>query len=1118
PQRFRREFRAMARLSHPNIVKVFDLVHEDQTCFLVMELVPGETFRAWRRQMGGRIPPDRLQPIVRQVLEALAAIHGEGLVHRDITPTNIMVADERVKLMDFGLVKPVHPDVSLTVPGTILGTMNYISPEQARGEQVDFRSDLYSLGVVLFEALSGNVPFQGADPIALIIKHVTEAPPPLEGLVTGLPDAWRRFVETLMRKTPADRFQSCEEALRFLNTIDGRATPPTVAAKSRADFVYRAPMVGRERELAELESAFKELNGGGTVVWLSGEAGAGKSRLVQEFCSRLEASGVRWQGSACHEYEDIPYQLIADLLANLQTLQLDPQAIQTAVNPDSSSQEHVRKFYEDIASPEKKYGMFARTLDLITGGHIQVLVLDNLQWLDNDTLQFLSFVVRHLDTLPLLVIGIYRPDEVTSGDPVRRLQGVARRVVRHHAMELKRLDEETSRAMIAAMLGDARTAEVIGEDIFNESEGNPLFIQELLRMWVEEGRLQREYGRWRYRTLELDTIPVTIKELVQRRRSRLSQVGSNLLDLIAVHGRVADYNLLEKAAALDEDDLLDGIEELVRAGLLVELARPGGEEYELSHQQIGRVACDELPATRLRRLHRRLADAMVSLGGDRDVAAYPLLAEHFFKSGEWERAYEFNRLAGKHAAASLSWDQAGRFQKNALTALEHLGNEPVERSKVLVDLIGSLSQTGRANEVLALMPETLELLTSLRRYSSVPVFVLFLATTYIVSARWDDMAVFLDRVEEINQERQDRELDAFVLLGRGFWARNTGRLDEALDAFERSIGIFTMLNLQSALVGTMQREIGNIHSIKGDYETALTYHAAGLAWRKKHGQVIDVFDYNDLSQTYHSMGDLDSAMEAIDKALERIKIDGTVWMHSIVLGNKAYLYMAKSQWLEASRWFEKARRESEKYEGRSFLRFYGVNYYGLLYFSGRLDEAMGVIALCLEASGIAVREKNTALGFMTMIYLQHGDIASAEGCITELREPEGDSSGTSWAKVLHGAILLARGQTEAAIELNRRLEIKEGEEFFLYCHSLWFKCVAAAHAGDLQEVHYWFDALRAIKWPVAVGWQWLTAIEVGLVMGDRAADLLQIGYDLVEAHTGQAGLSYWLSRPCFHRE
>ena len=229
-ERFRREAQAAASLSHPNIVSVFDTGSDGDTWFIVMELVAGNTLRDLIH-LHGPVHPARAAEICSEVAGALAVAHARGLVHRDVKPGNVMLTTEgKVKVMDFGIARATAVP-SITQTSAVVGTAQYIAPEQAQGMEADARSDLYSLGCCLYEMVTGQVPFSGPTPVAIAYRHIQEDPMPPRAVNPSVPGSLERVCLKAMAKRREDRYQTAAELQRDLERV--RVGEPVTAAMPR---------------------------------------------------------------------------------------------------------------------------------------------------------------------------------------------------------------------------------------------------------------------------------------------------------------------------------------------------------------------------------------------------------------------------------------------------------------------------------------------------------------------------------------------------------------------------------------------------------------------------------------------------------------------------------------------------------------------------------------------------------------------------------------------------------------------------------------------------------------------------------------------------------------------
>jgi len=703
-QRLLREARAAAALNHPQIVQVYDVGEHDGAPFFVMELVTGPSLRTAR--------PSSLEDIVDiagQLTDALGHAHDHGLVHRDLKPDNVLLAEgsgkRLVKLADLGLAMGGSGS-RLTQAGMIVGTAEYMSPEQAMGQAIDGRADLYSLGVLLYELTTGRLPFLGDHPLAIVSQHVNAPVVPPRAIRPDLPRPLEAAILKLLAKDPSGRFATAGDAGRALRgSLDAGPTASAdepVAAIALLDALSRGRLVSRDEELAEVRELWRRARSGlGHGVLLSGEPGAGKTRLARELMIQAALDGAVVLQGGCYEYEaTTPYLPFAEAFRRWVHDQKDDEALRALVGSTAQQLTKLAPELETRLGPfakrpelpphEERFLFFdavAETLRALAGSRGLLVHLDDLHWADSSTLWLLAHLFRNLKEDRVLFLGCYRETELDRAHPLSKALVDWNRERLTTRISLKRFSADETRAQLAALLGQDVSAE-FSTKVHRETDGNPFFVEEVLKALIEQGSIFRGAGKWeRSDTGELQ-IPQSVKEAIGHRLNRVTPACNEVLRAAAVLGKTFDFAELSAADDRSEDALLDALDEAVTAQLLVS---GKGDAFSFTHDKIREVLYEEMNAVRRRRLHQRVAEGLEKLRTRKPIAI-ETLAHHYIEAGDHERGLACAKEAGQLAERLSAFDEAIHAYGGALECAEALGLKDEQLG--LEEAMGKASMAG----------------------------------------------------------------------------------------------------------------------------------------------------------------------------------------------------------------------------------------------------------------------------------------------------------------------------------------------------------------------------------------------------------------------------------------
>ena len=621
--RLHHEYAILGELALPGVAQALELAHDGDTVALVLAAQDGDPLD--RLISAGRLPLAEALTIAAAIAAVLAEIHDRGVVHRDITPSNIIVERDRrgVCVIDFGLATRLAQETQRpTSPDALEGTLAYLAPEQTgrMNRVIDRRADLYSLGVTLYEMLTGAPPFVGDDPLELVHSHLARTPVSPHQRFDDIPDIVSTLVMKLLAKAPEDRYQSAQGLAADLDAClarlsGGAALLPFTLAQHEQAPALRGPqrVYGRAREVAALLEAFARVRSGGAeLVLVSGYSGIGKSALVHEIHPVLAAEGGTFiAGKFDQLARNTPYAALVQAFRDLvrQTLgerEARRESIRAGLTRALAGGgqvlvELIPELEEllgpqppvAVLGPTEAQNRFNRLMDafvqVFAGGEAPlVMFLDDLQWADLASIRLLQALLGGTQARRLLVLGAYRDNEVGPAHPLvaalaeLRAQGGSIDELNVGPLQIADIAE-----MLADVLGGAsEQVEPLARAIYRKTQGNPFFIGQLLRSLQQDGSLRLDPARgafvWDLEALQARDVAENVADFMDGRIRLRGGETQRVLRLAACIGHRFDLATLATIADLAAAAAAAALWEALEEGLVL----PEGVDHRFIHHEV----------------------------------------------------------------------------------------------------------------------------------------------------------------------------------------------------------------------------------------------------------------------------------------------------------------------------------------------------------------------------------------------------------------------------------------------------------------------------------------------------------------------------------------------------
>ncbi len=889
---FLSEAQTLARLNHPNITQIHDAVYDEakNRFYLVMEYVDGEPLEEIINGWDGPLPLEIILDMIIGLVEALDYAHNQGIVHRDIKPANVMIRKDGAKLTDFGIAGLI----SILSQGTdfVIGTPAYISPEQIEGGSVDGRADLYALGIMLYEMVSGQGrPFHYSTQTKLFMAHLQESPPNIKDIRPDLPLALERTIMRLLEKEPENRFASSADLLETLQSIQARLR----FSQPHLQFLdpEAKPFVNRQNELEQIQDVWDEVNERAMprLMVVQGPMGIGKTRLITEFIAQdvIDERLVALAGR-CDE-TGVPYAPFAEILGTIlnrnltkTTLPKDklddllrqipslsrilnitdvpppPDEVMTQLSSKPTTTTSTsglwQRLTERVPAASQTTDDFSETqwqfstivLDILTELDDTALFLEDAAYLDEASAKLVRFLLRQ-GQLPLLIIAACRDDEEATA----WLADFAPDEVT--TITLPVLETAAIETHLANLL-DGPVSEEVVSLVEERSRGNPLHIEETTRQLAEIEEIQKDkQGVWQrvgQERLADAFLPESVLGAFTRRIEKLSAPSQEALALAALLEPGPEFDLKLWQTFLQsegfEHPAADIVAEAEKRRLLRSLAE---QRYSFRPPDVSQALAATLTGSRRKELHQKMADFLRGKGVDPLLVAY-----HYEKAGMSQKASQYLQLAGANAASGKATNAALTYYHRAATLVE---------SRFSYKAIGDLQrQQGNHDEAVAAYRQTLSLAKDAGDAKTEAEALNNMSLTLALSNRYEEA---LDRAEAVLKLESISETERAIAkshLGLSLWLK--GQLAEAETWCQQALQALPQSRHEEDMAEAHYR-LGLIHTSQGKFNQArIAFQQSLKLQRSLKNKTGEALCLSGLGRLVAERGDFDQALALFNSA------------------------------------------------------------------------------------------------------------------------------------------------------------------------------------------------------------------------------------------------------------
>lgn len=936
---FDREFAAVKNLNHPGVVKVYD----EGDGYFTMEYVPGEPLS---KKKGEDVA--QIFEIGIDIIRVLDYIHRQGVIHRDLKPDNIKITSaSEVKILDFGFAVGSEVNALLSAGQMdIVGTLDYMAPEVIKAFEVDPRADLYSLGIIFYELVTGRLPFKSSDILTTVVKQVEMIPPLPSEFNPKITPSFEAIIMKLIAKSPVKRFQSTEELLSAMMRLAGRSEIIKIKVDRGRKILNASQFVGGDRYLEYMLAAFKKaMKGRGSFVLIRGEEGVGKTRLIHEFQARHRIGDAVFVHVACESTMSAPFAAFAQVLYEyFQILEKSGAKFLLELAkrwgptmlPIVPALTHKSYMFgvapgDDVSGVALRQQLCHFVVEISKQQPLGIFI-DNLHWLDQDSCHLILDLVQETQDHPVFLCGVYRDSFQTGGSAFQRILPILKLKKLCEEIELRPLSNLDLSALLSSMVGHVPISDEVKDRVYEVSRGVPLLAEEAIRNMADDGLVYRKGGHW---YVEVDDVrkirrPGLLEDGLMEKYEKLDRKSASILEAAAIIGGVFHREILTPVCRLDAQEVDNCLPPLIEQGFLSEIPKKTEVCISIGSPRLAELLYEKIPHKPRQKLHEEIAKFLEGLPAREENIEN--LARHYFQTRHIDKALYYLGMAGETCEKNYAYGSAVEYYKNALD----LAREKQPQGAKVTDLLKKLGNIH----------------SRIGQYE--------LALTY-----------YQDGIKAAGDKKEEK--DDFH-KGIGIVHLQRSKFGEALKHFK------ILLESMRPKHQNISEELAltaSVHLAMGSYEDAenLLKEALNLARRDKKRE-LQASIYRWFGEMHFTRGYWQNAINYYSHALDILQLSGDQHLKAQIARGLAHVYVCKGSTKPAYKYLENALYFCHLTGDRELRVMVEMDLGFLLEYEGELDQAVDIYRESLELANdlsleLGVAQASLHLGRAMCYYEKH---------------------------------------------------------------------------------------------------------------------------------------------------